>query len=218
MVLDKFFYGGYFPRIMTVTTTCFLDTPAEKYRLGFLQGAGEFAAEKRLDSTYAPYLGFDLRSLKSRFETFVSALNELAGEDSSPHRYVDRVFWLIDGGEYIGQASIRPELCTNYLITYGGHVGYSIRPSQRQKGYGRQILSLSLQESERMGLKKVLVTCNSNNVASKRIIESNGGRFESSLSMDATAFRAEGNPQDGEVVKLRYWIELFPPPEAAVTG
>ena len=202
---------------MPVTTACSLAQPSEKYRLSFVQGATEFAAEDRLDSTYAPYLGFDLRSLKSRFEFFVASLNDLA-DGRSPHHYVDRVLWLIAGGEYVGQVSIRPELCTNYLITYGGHIGYSIRPARRLLGYGRQILWLSLQESERMGLRRILVTCNSDNVASKKIIESNGGRFENSLKMDSTAFRAEGNSKDTEIVKLRYWIDLLPPPEASAAA
>tara|TARA_Y100000588_G_scaffold145920_1_gene159735 strand:+ start:149 stop:775 length:627 start_codon:yes stop_codon:yes gene_type:complete len=200
---------------MPVATTCFLTAPDARFRDSFLEGATEFATENRLDSTYAPYLGFDLHTLKRRFESFVSSLAALADAGRSPHRYVDRVLWLIDDGDYVGQASIRPELCTNYLITYGGHIGYSIRPSRRQQGFGRQILALSLAAAKKMSLSKVLVTCNSDNPASKRIIEANGGQFEKSLKMDSIACRAEGSPQDDQVLKLRYWIDLHPPPETA---
>ena len=125
------------------------------------------------------------------------------------------MFWLIDHGEYVGQLSVRPNLDTPYLITYGGHIGYSIRPSRRQQGFGRQILALSLAAAKKMSLSKVLVTCNSDNPASKRIIEANGGQFEKSLKMDSIACRAEGSPQDDQVLKLRYWIDLHPPPETA---
>ena len=191
----------------------FLTTPSEHYKESFLQGAAEFHAEKRFDSTYAVYLGYNLKSLEKRFNSFVRGLTNLAQRSTSAvHRYVDRVLWLIDREEYIGQASIRPELCTNYLITYGGHIGYSIRPSKRRQGYGKKILALCLEESKAMGLRKVLVTCNSDNIGSKEIIESNGGQFEKALKMDSTAFRAEGNCQNGQIYKLRYWIDLTDPP------
>ena len=189
---------------------CSLCSPAEHYRETFLEGALEFLAENRLDSTYAPFLGFTVKALEKRFAAFVTALTGLADESTSAARYVDRVMWLVNGDEYIGQASIRPELSTKYLMTYGGHIGYSIRPSRRRRGYGTQILALSLEESRRMGLRRVLVTCNSDNAASKRIIESNGGLFENELEMDAMAFSAEGNKEDPRVAKLRYWIDLRP--------
>ena len=121
---------------------------------------------------------------------------------------VDRVLWLVDGEEYIGQASIRPELCTDYLITYGGHIGYSIRPSRRRRGYGKEILGLTLGIAAGMDLERVLVTCDSDNFGSKKIIEHNGGVFEYSMKMTGRAFRVEGRSSNSEVEKLRYWIDL----------
>ena len=188
---------------------CFLTTPSERYRESFLQGAAEFSTEGRLDSTYAVFLGYNLRTLERRFSAFVSDLATLADHSGrSGAGYVDRVLWLIDQGEYIGQISIRPELYTPYLITYGGHIGYSIRPSRRRLGYGKRILALSLEASRDMGLRKILVTCDSDNIASRKIIEANGGRFETAMKMDARAFRAQGREQHPEVEKLRYWIDL----------
>ena len=184
---------------------CFLTTPSECYRESFLQGAAEFSAEGRLDSTYAVFLGYSLRTLERQFSAFA---HDLATLGQSGSRYVDRVLWLIDQGEYIGQISIRPELCTSYLITYGGHIGYSIRPSRRRLGYGKKILTLSLEASRDMGLHRILVTCDSDNIASRKIIEANGGRFEKAMKMDARAFRAQGREQHPGVEKLRYWIDL----------
>ena len=184
-------------------------TPSEDYRTSFLEGATEFLAEKRLDSTYAVYLGYDLKKLERRFDQFLrdlTALNHPRPIDNG--WYVARVLWLIDGGQYIGQASVRPELCTDYLITYGGHIGYSIRPSQRRRGYGKKILDLALDVSREMGLKRVLITCDSDNVASRKIIEHNDGTYESSMKMTGRAFRAEGRKPTREVSKLRYWIDL----------
>ena len=198
-------------------TSCFLDAPSERYRESFLRGAAEFLTENRLDSTYAEFLGYDLKRLESHFGAFVVALRGLAdgsvdglSDNSGAHQsaYPDRVLWLIDGADYIGQLSIRPELATPYLLTYGGHIGYSVRPSRRRRGYGYRILSLARRESRGMGLSKLLVTCDSDNIASKKIIESNGGEFESAMKMDSKTMRAERRKRGETVDKLRYWIAL----------
>jgi len=188
-----------------------LVTPSARYRDSFLAGAAEFQDEGRLDSTYSICLGYDIEALRRRFDSFVRDLVDL-GEPARGlgGRYVDRVLWLVDDDEYIGQSSIRPELCTSYLITYGGHIGYSIRPSRRRRGYGREILSISLEISRDMGLKRVLVTCDSDNLGSQKVIERNDGVFESAMKMPAQAFRAEGRRPLSGVRKLRYWIDLHP--------
>ena len=116
----------------------------------------------------------------------------------------------------MGQLSVRPELGTPYLVTYGGHVGYSIRPGRRRRGYGQIILSLALRECIGMGLARLLVTCDSDNIASKKIIERNGGEFESAMDMDVRALKAEGRRRREKVRKLRYWIDLDPVAEGAV--
>ena len=93
-----------------------LVTPSVLYRASFLAGAAEFLAEGRFDSTYARSLGYGSDSLADQFPQFVRALKGLAARA----RYPDRVLWLVHDGEYIGQTSIRPELSTPYLLTYGG--------------------------------------------------------------------------------------------------
>ena len=197
--------------------SCFLDRPCERYRDSFLAGAAEFVGEGRLDSTYAALLGYDLRRLERRFSSFVWDLLQLGEKRSaSSSGYQDRVFWLIAGEEYVGQLSVRPELGTPYLMTYGGHVGYSIRPGLRRRGYGQIILSLALRECIDMGLARLLVTCDSDNIASRKIIERNGGRFESAMDMDARGLEAEGRRRRERVRKLRYWIDLDPVAEGAV--
>jgi len=192
---------------------CFLTRPSEAYRDSFLSGAAEFCAEGRVDSTYAEFLGYDQKALERHFGDFVHDLLNLASDDTLPRGWQqDQVFWLIGGGEYLGQTSIRPHLSSRYLLTYGGHIGYSIRPSRRRQGYGTKILALALEEARRLGLQRVLITCNSDNLPSKRIIEQNGGRYESSMAMPAHLLRAEGRSANGQVDKLRYWIELVPQP------
>ena len=187
--------------------SCFLDSPSERYEDSFLEGAGEFHQEGHLDSTYAEFLSYDLRRLQRQFGAFVRDLRELGKSKGRKNGYRDCVFWLIDDGHYIGQISIRAELGTAYLMTYGGHIGYSIRPSRRRMGYGELILALGLEKCPAMALTQVLVTCDSDNLASKKIIERNGGRFESAMDMDADTLRAEGRGADRPAQKLRYWID-----------
>jgi predicted acetyltransferase len=79
----------------------------------------------------------------------------------------------------------------------GGHIGYQIRPTQRLRGYGKELLRLGLQKAYQLGFKRVLVTCDENNISSQKVIEYNGGQFENSVYV-------EGSP----VRKLRYWIDL----------
>lgn len=185
-----------------------LITPSAQYQQSFLVGAAEFLAENRLDSTYTVCLGYTVDTLREKFAQFILDLNGLADAARSRAQYPDRVFWLIDEGEYIGQSSIRPELCTPYLLTYGGHIGYSIRPSYRRQGYGKTILALTLNAAREMELKRVLVTCDSDNTGSRKIIEYNGGQFESAMSMTARTFRAEGRSASQPIDKLRFWIDL----------
>jgi predicted acetyltransferase len=187
---------------------CTLETPHVRFQDSFVEGAAEFAAEGRLDSTYAAFLGFDVPRLRTDFASFVADLRRMA--DDSRLRvagYRDCVFWLCDQGRYVGQTSIRPELGTPYLITYGGHIGYSIRPSNRRQGYGQRILQLALEKCSELRLERALVTCDEDNTPSRRIIESNGGVFESGLAMDRVAARAEGRAGE-QVRKLRYWFDL----------
>ena len=193
---------------------CYLTAPSERFQDSFLEAAAEFQEEGRLDSTYADFLGYDLKRMRGHFRTFVDDLQNLSGSGRRRKSgYRDRVCWLIDGDDYIGQVSIRPELGTPYLITYGGHIGYSIRPSRRRRRYGTKILELALEECPSIGLEQVLVTCDSDNIASRRIIEHNGGRFESAMTMAADVLRAEGRASDKGLQKLRFWIDLSAVPE-----
>ena len=71
-----------------------------------------------------------------------------------------------------------------HLEKEGGHIGYNIRPTERKKGYGTAILSLTLAKARGLGLKEVIVTCDSDNVGSLVIIEKNGGQHISTAASD----------------------------------
>ena len=183
--------------------------PAVAHRESFLKGADDFASEGRIDSTYATFLGYNHRSIETHFVQFVHDLRGLNSQARvNAGWYLDYVYWLVDEGEYIGQASVRPELNTPYLLTYGGHIGYSIRPSKRRRGYGKHILALALDRALSIDLYRVLVTCDADNIGSRKIIEHNGGVFESAIPMTRSTFRAEGRTGSEPMEKLRYWIDL----------
>ena len=113
-----------------------------------------------------------------------------------PNGYVPETrLWLIEDGKYIGSVNIRHSL-TPHLLGVGGHIGYNIRPSMRNKGYGTAILRLALPYARALGLERVLLTCDETNIGSKKIIEANGGVLENKVSNPA------GGPD-----KLRYWIQ-----------
>ena len=96
----------------------------------------------------------------------------------------------------LGMIQIR-HYFNDYLSKYGGHIGYSIRPSERRKGYAKDMLAAVLPFCREINLKKILITCNDNNIASEKTIISNGGIYES------TVF------EPGENIHLkRFWITL----------
>ena len=108
--------------------------------------------------------------------------------------------WLTDGDEFLGQLSIRHAL--NRRLRYkGGHIGYSVRPSRRRRGYATLMLRLSLPVANGFGIDPALITCDDTNVASRRVIEANGGILAGTGP----------HPWARGKVKLLYWV----PTEAA---
>ncbi|WP_249168755.1 GNAT family N-acetyltransferase [Alkaliphilus sp. B6464] len=84
----------------------------------------------------------------------------------------------------------------DYLLRIDGHMGGAIRPSYRGKGYGGVMLSLALEVTKDMGMKRVLVTCNKDNIVSEKTIVKSGGIFESEEIED-----------NGNIIR-RFWIDL----------
>ena len=80
-------------------------------------------------------------------------------------------------GKAIGFLNLR--LCrSNFLLEEGGHIGYSTRPSERGKGYAKESLRQGLQVAKGKNIKRALVTCSTENPASRAVILANGGAFE----------------------------------------
>jgi len=105
-------------------------------------------------------------------------------------------YFLMQEGQprILGAIDIRMEL-NEYLFNYGGNIGYGIRPTERRKGYATLMLKLALDICRQRNLRKVLVTCDADNVGSRRTIEKNGGILENIVAID------------GENL-MRFWIAI----------
>ena len=84
------------------------------------------------------------------------------------------VFWYVSGEHYLGTLVIRHRL-TPELAEAGGHVGYHIVSPWRRQGHATRMLAAGLTECRRLGLTQVLLTCATDNQASRRVIQANGG-------------------------------------------
>jgi len=113
---------------------------------------------------------------QNNFVTYLTSLREMSeGINLQPGIVPMDTFWMVkDNQKIIGECRLRKYL-TPTLEFEGGHIGYLIRPSQRQKGYGTLILALTLEKARELGIKRVRVTCDTDNLPSARIIEKNGG-------------------------------------------
>jgi len=173
-----------------------LTSPSTKFKDSFIEAVKELQGETGTMTTRR-YRELSIPELEVDFESFVQKECSHAEGKNQPEGYVSQSeFWLVDDGEYIGHVGIRHEL-TEHLKAIGGHIGYSIRPSRRGKGYGNKILELALPKAKELGIDRVLLTCDATNVASRKVIVKNGGVLENQVP----------NPETG-IDKLRFWIDI----------
>jgi len=168
--------------------------PSVEYKDSFIQGVKEFHGDGD-QQRFRHMKNIDIAEVEQNFEKYLEKLeNQSKGIDLQEGYVPATTLWLVDGGEYIGSANIRHEL-SEQLLTLGGNIGYGIRSSKRRMGYGTKILELALIEAKKLGIDKVLVTCDDDNVGSYKIIEKNGGVMENKIENE------EGK------LKRRYWID-----------
>lgn len=143
-----------------------------------------------------PLIPFPLALPYESFDELLAVLAANSRGPMLPGFVPNSTFWLVLGREILAVSNLRHAL-TPSLERRGGHIGYSVRPSRRRRGYGTLILALTLREAGKLGLETALLTCARDNAASVSVIVANGGVLHSE----------ELVAEDGEVVQ-RYHVPV----------
>lgn len=164
---------------------------------------GEMIDEWKADQVQNRTNGSPWSIFKSDYHDFDRYLRELEIKEPEDGMVPDSVFFLLDEerDRLLGAVNIRHYL-NAYLLREGGHIGDGIRPTERKKGYGTELLRLALQECEALGIERALVICDRNNIGSAKAIQKNGGVLEN-----------EFVNENGEI-EQRYWIRIGSDPHA----
>lgn len=135
---------------------------------------------------------------KLSFNDWIDDLEKNKYEKNLPESYSPHTLYLAinDNNKIVGAIGIRWKQVL-VLMAFGGLIGYSVRPSQRGKGYASEMLKLALDKFKNTNIENILITCKDFNIASKKVIEKNGGIFENTYSND-----------DDGYTYLRYWIKI----------
>lgn len=121
--------------------------------------------------------GFRNKFYGVSFEVFKKMLAESKKESQSVDLEADRVpqtvYWFYVNSKPVGVIKLRHYL-NEQLLKHGGHIGYGVIPEERGKGYASKMLELALVKAKELGLDKVLITCDLDNIPSQKVAERNG--------------------------------------------
>lgn len=134
---------------------------------------------------------------KNDYHDFDYYLENLEFKEARDGKVPDSTFFCLDVDRniFVGAINIRHYL-NEELLLGGGHIGDGIRPSERRKGFATEMIRLGLLECKKLGIDKVLMTCDKDNIGSAKSIINNGGVLENEFVNE------EGK------IEQRYWIEL----------
>ncbi|WP_404450951.1 GNAT family N-acetyltransferase [Virgibacillus necropolis] len=127
------------------------------------------------------------------YQDYLKAL-AIREEGNNPWLPSSNYFLVNEENRILAMVDIRHEL-NEFLLNVGGHIGYSVRPSERRKGYASLILAEALKKCGELNIERVLATCDEDNIGSAKTILNNGGVEDKSFTEE------DGN------VKRRFWIE-----------
>lgn len=126
------------------------------------------------------------------FETYIHVIevskNDKGFVPSSTYFCLD-----VSRNIFVGAVNIRHYL-NEQLLLDGGHIGDGVRPSERRKGIATEMIALALEECKKLGIDKVLMVCDKDNIGSAKSIIKNGGVLENEVVVDG-------------VIEQRYWID-----------
>ena len=145
-----------------------------------------------LEQDFSPYM---IR--RNDYRDFDYYLENLEIKQEQEGRVPDSTYFCLDLDKniFVGAVNIRHHLNESLLFS-GGHIGDGIRPSQRRKGYATAMIRLALEKCRELGICRVLMTCDRDNIGSAKSIIRNGGFLENEITNE------EGK------LEQRYWIDL----------
>ena len=169
-----------------------LIVPNEEYLRSYIEAYNEY-----VDNNVSTYFFTDTSSCDI-FAKFDRYRNE---RDLPPNRVGEDKFWLVDDEKsyFIGEIAVRHRL-NDALAQRGGHIGYGVRYSEWNHGYGTKMLGLALEKAKEMHISPVLITCNDDNIASARVMEKNGFTLRDKITVST----------DGkDLLARRYWKTIL---------
>lgn len=130
------------------------------------------------------------------YRDFENYMANLEVKNTSGGLVPDSTFFCLDEERdiFVGAVNIRHYLNESLLLN-GGHIGDGVRPSERRKGIATQMIGLAREECKKLGISRVLMVCDKDNVGSAKSIQNNGGVLENEVVVDG-------------ITEQRYWIEV----------
>lgn len=154
------------------------------------QALGRFLDSRHVDN--------NVNRIQRNFAGFITSLKAASDPLHVRPGYLPEFhYWMVSGNDIVGRSTLRCILSDEPALLDLGHIGYDVRPSRENQGWGKRILAHTIQRAAELGLERVLLCCDSHNVASRSIIESCGGEFEGARPI-------AGRPYE----RLRFWIDV----------
>ena len=167
--------------------------PTSEYGIQIMEYRQEFLDTGNSMDGCGPLRRFD-NSLE-----YLKACKDYENPETVPENLVQATQFICvrkSDNKLVGMIQVR-HYFNEYLEKYAGHIGYSIRPTERRRGYAKEMLKMALPFCKEIGLKKVLISCIDGNIGSEKAILANGGVYESTVH----------EPNENKNLK-RFWIVL----------
>lgn len=132
-------------------------------------------------------------------EEYIQVCKDYEDPETVPSHLVPSTQFLFirkNDNKLVGMIQVR-HYFNDFLEKYAGHIGYSVRPSERRKGYAKKMLQMTLPFCREFGIHKVLIACIDGNMGSEKTILANGGVYESTV-----------HEPNGDRYLKRFWITL----------